>query len=183
MRSSPSRDSPAFSGSAASSRSIRSDAAVTAAPSGDGVHPPARSARPLGPPTAGPVTPAPGIIRPTPRTEPHPMPTKPHKPAFDLAVYLAVRAAVGLIQALPPAWAFRLAEVLAWVAYTVDKRHREVAADNLRHAFPELAADPGRVDSLVRATYRHFLRITVEIALLPRKLRPSTRRKYVTMAP
>jgi KDO2-lipid IV(A) lauroyltransferase len=109
------------------------------------------------------------------------MPKKPRTHALDLAVYLAVRAVVGVIQALPPAWAFRVAEFLAWVAYTVDKRHREVAADNLRHAFPDLT--PGRVDALVRATYRHFLRMVVEIALLPRKLRPSTWRRYVTIAP
>lgn len=111
------------------------------------------------------------------------MAKKPRKPAVDLAVYLAVRLAVCLIQALPPAVAFRIAEFLAWVAYAVDRRHREVAADNLRHAFPELAADPAKLDRLVRGTYRHFLRMVVEIALLPRKLHTGTWRKYMTMYP
>jgi KDO2-lipid IV(A) lauroyltransferase len=111
------------------------------------------------------------------------MAKKTRKPVVDLAVYLAVRLTVCLVQALPPALAFKIAEFLAWVAYTVDKRHREVAADNLRHAFPELAADPARLDRLVRATYRHFLRMVVEIAFLPRKMHPTTWRKYLTMYP
>lgn len=111
------------------------------------------------------------------------MAKKSRKPALDLAVYLAVRLVVCLVQALPPALAFKIAEFLARVAYRVDKRHREVAADNLRHAFPELAADPARLDRLVRATYRHFLRMVVEIALLPRKMHPTSWRKYLTMYP
>src|SRR5262245_35840601 len=111
------------------------------------------------------------------------MARKTRKPIVDLAIYLAVRLAVCLIQALPPQIAFRIAEFLAWVAYTVDKRHREVAADNLRHAFPELAADPAKLDRLVRATYRHLLRMVVEIALLPRKMHTVTWRKYMTMYP
>ena len=40
---------------------------------------------------------------------------------------------------------------LAWLAYRVDRRHREVARDNLRHAFPERCADPAECDRLVRA--------------------------------
>jgi KDO2-lipid IV(A) lauroyltransferase len=111
------------------------------------------------------------------------MARKTRKPAVDLAVYLAVRLAVCLVQALPPAVAFQLAEFLAWLAYTVDRRHREVAADNLRHAFPDLVADPVKLDRLVRATYRHFLRMVVEIALLPRKMHPTTWRKYLSMYP
>jgi KDO2-lipid IV(A) lauroyltransferase len=111
------------------------------------------------------------------------MARKPRQPAADLAVYLAVRLIVCVIQALPPAVAFKLAGVLEWVAYRVDRRHREVAADNLRHAFPELAADPARTDRLVRATYRHFLLVAVEMILAPRKMHVVSWRRYVTMYP
>lgn len=111
------------------------------------------------------------------------MARKPRNPAADLAVALAVRLVVCVVQALPPAVSFRIAEFLAWVAYRIDRRHREVAADNLRHAFPDLAADPARLDRLVRATYRHFLRMVVEIALLPRKMHTATWRKYMTLYP
>ena len=40
---------------------------------------------------------------------------------------------------------------------SVDKRHREVARDNLRHAFPDACADPVECDRLVRACYTPFL--------------------------
>ena len=111
------------------------------------------------------------------------MARKPSKPAADLAVALAVRTVVCLVQALPPAVAFKIARFLAWVGYKIDKRHRAVAADNLRHAFPELAADPARLDRLVRAVYRHFAAMVVEIALLPRKMHTATWRKYMTLYP
>jgi KDO2-lipid IV(A) lauroyltransferase len=111
------------------------------------------------------------------------MARKRRKPVVDLAVYLAVRLVVCVVQALPPPLAFKLAGFLAWVAYRVDRRHREVAAENLRFAFPELAADPARLDRLVRATYRHFLIVAVEMMLIPRKMHVTSWRRYVSMYP
>lgn len=109
------------------------------------------------------------------------MARKPRKPAVDFAIYLAVRLVVCFIQAVPLALALRLAEMLARLAYKVDRRHREVAAENLRHAFPDLASDPHRIDRLVRATYRHFALVVVEMVLIPRKMHVTTWRKYMTM--
>ena len=97
------------------------------------------------------------------------MAKKPRRPAADLAVYLAVRVLVCVLQAVPVRAAYALAGGLAALAYRVDKRHRLVAADNIRHAFPELD-EPG-VDRLVRGCYRHFCALLVEIVLLPRKFR------------
>lgn len=85
----------------------------------------------------------------------------------DYLVYVAVRVTVCIIQALPPGLVLRLAEALAGLAYLVNRRHRQVAAENLRHAFPEL--DERRIDQLVRATYRHFCTVAMEMVLLPRK--------------
>lgn len=104
---------------------------------------------------------------------------KTRRPALDFAVYLAVRAAVGLVQALPTAAAFGFAELLALLAYRIDKRHRAVAAENLRYAFPDL--DPAVVDRLVRGCYRHFATVVVEIAILPRKLRTGNWRCYASL--
>jgi KDO2-lipid IV(A) lauroyltransferase len=104
---------------------------------------------------------------------------KPPRPTLDLAVYLAVRAAVCVVQALPVGWAFALAGALGWVAYRVDKRHRRVAEENLRHAFPDLS--PAAIDRLVRGCYRHFCELAVEIALLPRKLRVHNWRSFATL--
>ena len=104
------------------------------------------------------------------------MGTKQRSAAADRAVYLAVRVAVCVIQALPVRIAFALADALAELAHRIDKRHRTVAAENLTFAFPEKT--PAEIDALVRACYRHCLRQVVEMLLLPRKFRGETWRSY-----
>jgi KDO2-lipid IV(A) lauroyltransferase len=104
------------------------------------------------------------------------MPRKPRKPILDFAVFLAVRSAVALIQALPGRLPFRFAELLAALAYRVNRRHRTVAAENLQFAFPNLSA--AATDKLVRRTYRHFALMIVELARLPRKMHTGSWRRY-----
>ena len=104
---------------------------------------------------------------------------KKSRPAVDWLVYALVRGFVAVVQAVPQAWAFGVAELLALALYRLDKRHRAVAADNLRHAFPEYP--PARIDGLVRGCYRHFALIVVEMTLLPRKLNAGNWRKFGTL--
>ena len=96
------------------------------------------------------------------------MAKKARSSVVDYAVYLAVRAFVCVLQALPRPLAFASADGLAWVAYRVNKRHRAVAAENLRFAFPEKC--DAEIDSLVRGCYRHFCTMLVEMLILPRVL-------------
>jgi len=104
--------------------------------------------------------------------------SKPRSPIADYAVYLLVRLLVCIIQALPPAAAGVLANGLAWLAYHVDRRHREVARDNLRHAFPEIT-DPRKIDVLIRDTLRHFCALLMDIVHTPRKLHVHNWRSHV----
>ncbi|HVK07407.1 MAG TPA: lysophospholipid acyltransferase family protein [Gemmataceae bacterium] len=104
--------------------------------------------------------------------------SKPRNRSADLAVYLVVRSAVCLVQALPVRVALGVGRALAWLAYQVDRRHREVARDNLRHAFPGLGADA--YDRLVRACFRHFCTMVIEIACLPRRIQVYNWRTYAT---
>ncbi len=67
---------------------------------------------------------------------------KPRNPITDFAVYVTVRAIVCFLQTLPLRVALGLGNVLALIAYHLDRRHREVARDNLRHAFPDRCSDP-----------------------------------------
>ena len=106
---------------------------------------------------------------------------RPRSPAADYAVYLAVRLVVCVVQALAPDVARGVARGLAWLAYHVDRRHREVARDNLRHAFPSRYAD-AELDRLVRAVYRHFATVFVEMVHLPRKLHTNNWRRYLELA-
>lgn len=102
---------------------------------------------------------------------------KPRSRVHCYAVYLAVRFSICLVQAMPVSWALALARLLGRLAYHVDKRHRLVAADNLRHAFPELGEE--EIDRRVRATYQHLFTMAVETVLLIRKLTPARAIEYV----
>jgi KDO2-lipid IV(A) lauroyltransferase len=98
----------------------------------------------------------------------------------DYLVYVAVRVVVAVVQALPYRAACALAKVLAWLAYHVDRRHRLVAMENIRHAYPGRYSY-AQADQLVRATYLHFCRLLVEITHLPRVLRVDTYQNFIEM--
>src|SRR6516162_8933248 len=104
------------------------------------------------------------------------MMAKKNAPWKDYAVYLLARVVVCLVQALSWPWALRVARLLAALAYRVDRRHRAVAADNLRHAFPHLGQ--AEREALVRSTYEHFVVMLVEMIRLPRSLRPANVEHY-----
>ncbi len=107
------------------------------------------------------------------------MPEKRRRPLIDWLVYLAVRSFVCVIQAMPIGMALACADVLSWLAYRVDRRHRNVAMDSLAHAFP-LRSKVER-QQIVRDCYRHFCRMIVEIGVLPRKMRVENWRNYATL--
>ncbi len=98
----------------------------------------------------------------------------------DFAVYLLVRMVVCAVQALPPGAARSMARCLAWVAVRVDRRHREVARDNLRRAYPG-RWDEQQLDGIVRAVYVHFCTVAMEMILCPRKLHPASWRRHVDL--
>jgi KDO2-lipid IV(A) lauroyltransferase len=104
--------------------------------------------------------------------------SKQHSIVGDYAVYLVLRIVVCIVQALPYRAGLALAGALAWLVYRVDWRHRAVAHDNLRNAFPGQYDDPQR-DALVRAVYRHFCTLVIDIMHLPRKLNPHTWRRHL----
>lgn len=94
---------------------------------------------------------------------------KPRNLVADYLVYLVVRSLLCIIQALPYAAALALAKGLAWLAYTIDCRHRLVADENLQHAFPGRYTDAKRTE-LVKGVYRHLCTLLIEIAFLHRKM-------------
>jgi KDO2-lipid IV(A) lauroyltransferase len=68
---------------------------------------------------------------------------------------------------------------LARLIYALDSRHRKVADDNLRHAFPEL--DDRQRDQRVRAMYRHFCGLLLDIVQLPRSMNVRTWRRHLEL--
>lgn len=95
----------------------------------------------------------------------------------DRAVHLAVRCLVCVMQMLGYAACLRLGDGLAWLAHRFDRRHRAVADENLRYAFPEMA-EAARAE-LVRGVYRHFVGVAVTLVFLSRLMRPTTWRRYL----
>ena len=98
----------------------------------------------------------------------------------DYASYFVLRIVLCILQMLTLPAARRLADLLAWLAYRIDRRHRLVADDNLKLAFPDERDDRER-DRRVRAVYRHFCSVMVEIAHLPRLLNAHTWRRHVIL--
>lgn len=108
---------------------------------------------------------------------------KPRNRAVDLAVYVAIRVVVCVVQAVPPALAFWLADRIAWLLYRYVPSRRRVAIENLNAAYPELIDNPDRAHRLVRAMYKHFIRAAVEGLLLPRKLHVHNWRSFADLHP
>ncbi len=105
---------------------------------------------------------------------------KARRPIIDFGVYLTVRSVVTVLQALSLRLGSQLATLLARLAFRFDRRHREVAKDNLRAAFPGRYSN-AELDRMVLQVYRHFLTMIVEIAHLPRKLHVTNWCKYIDL--
>jgi KDO2-lipid IV(A) lauroyltransferase len=97
---------------------------------------------------------------------------------LDFLVYLAVRGVIAFIELLSYEAGCSLAQSLAWLMYRLDRRHRKVATDNVRHAYPH--AGEKAVDRLVRKTYRHFCTLIIDIVHARRKLHPTNWRRHLT---
>jgi len=104
---------------------------------------------------------------------------KPRSTILDFAAYAVLRLGIAFMQTLTDRAARGFATTLAWLAYQVDRRHREVADDNLRHAFPKMNAHER--DRIVRDCFHHFVTLVVEIARLQRKLHVLNWRRYVEL--
>ena len=104
------------------------------------------------------------------------MADKIRSPYLDYAVYLVVRLGVIVLQVMPVECGLAFARLVGWMVYHIDKRHRQVAADNLRHAFPEL--DDAEIDRRIRANYVHLCTMVVEIVVLTRRLNRGNASRY-----
>src|SRR5262249_45229775 len=103
--------------------------------------------------------------------------SKPRSRILDFLVYLAVRLVIAFIELLSYEAGCSLAESLAWLVYHVDRRHRNVARDNIRHASPQL--NERRIDRMVRRMYRHFCTLIIDIVSARRRLHPTNWRRHI----
>jgi KDO2-lipid IV(A) lauroyltransferase len=91
-------------------------------------------------------------------------------PFLDYVVYFAVRCLTCTMQAMTWDLAYSFADCIAWLLHKIDKRHRRVAAENLRLAYPNLS--DAEIDRIIRRVYRHYCAMIVEMIRGPRILHP-----------
>jgi KDO2-lipid IV(A) lauroyltransferase len=106
--------------------------------------------------------------------------TRPRRKSVDYLVYVAVRLVVCVAQMMTVDQSYAFARWLAKALYLVDKRHRVVGMENLRHAFGDRYTEAER-DRIVRGVYEHFCMMLMEILHIPRKLHPTTWRDRITL--
>lgn len=87
-----------------------------------------------------------------------------------LAEYGAVAGLGWLFDWLPEGAAYALGEGAGRVAHRLDGRHRGIARENLRQAFPAMERE--KVEALARAVFVHLGRTVVDAARAGRLLRP-----------
>lgn len=97
----------------------------------------------------------------------------------DYLAYLMARFFICILQILSYRAAIRFAKRLGQLVYHLDRRHRKVALDNLRHAYSELSEEER--EEMVRAMYVHLCTMFVEILHLPRRLTVRHRKNYLDM--
>jgi KDO2-lipid IV(A) lauroyltransferase len=102
---------------------------------------------------------------------------RPRSLLLDYLIYLAVRILICLAQAFPLRDVLSLAGLIGWLCHWFDRRHRLVAEENVRHAFPHLS--PAEVADLVRRCYNHFALVMIEVAVLPRVLHKGSVHRHV----
>jgi KDO2-lipid IV(A) lauroyltransferase len=104
---------------------------------------------------------------------------KPRSRILDYAVYVAIRTTWCILTAVPLSWSLSIARTLALVGYYADRRHRLVAIENLRRAFPGIYTDE-QLCQFTRDVFRHFALVLLEIMLIPRKSRSRRWREQMT---
>jgi KDO2-lipid IV(A) lauroyltransferase len=102
---------------------------------------------------------------------------RPRSLLLDYLIYLAIRILICLAQAFPLKDVLSLAGPIGWLCHRFDRRHRLVAEENVRHAFPHLSS--AEVAALVRRCYDHFAEVMIEVAVLPRVLHSGSIRRHV----
>jgi KDO2-lipid IV(A) lauroyltransferase len=97
----------------------------------------------------------------------------------DYLVYLAVRLAVCVIQAMTIEACESLARALAILACDVFRVRGRIVDDNLRHVFPEMS--PRERRDLARRMWEHLFLLVCEVAHVPRKVHETNWRRYITI--
>jgi KDO2-lipid IV(A) lauroyltransferase len=85
----------------------------------------------------------------------------------DFALYVVVRIFVSVFRLLPLTGCMMLGKFLAYVAYLVDTKHREVAETNLRNAYGNDLSE-SQIQEIIRRSYSHLASVGIDFIKLSR---------------
>jgi len=97
----------------------------------------------------------------------------------DYLAYLGVRVGIMFVLMLGRRVAYSLAWFAGGMIYRFDRRHREIALDQLRSSFPGWPEE--KVRDTARASIQNMVCMGLELLLTPRLIRPDTWRRCVRL--
>jgi KDO2-lipid IV(A) lauroyltransferase len=95
---------------------------------------------------------------------------------LNVVEYVAARAGIALVDAIPPAWALSIARGVGNVAYACLGNRRRTAISNLLRT--GVASDRPTAARIARESFRHFATVTVEALIASRRITPETLSQY-----
>ena len=98
---------------------------------------------------------------------------------LDYLVYLGARVAIMFVEMLPVRVGYALARAIGSAIYHLDRRHREIAIDQLRGSFPDWPE--AKIRRTARASVRNMVCMGLELLLAPRHIRPDTWRRHIRL--
>jgi len=98
---------------------------------------------------------------------------------LDRLVYLILRIFVCVVQAMPVEMCASMARRLATICTSVVRIRRDVIAENLQYAFPEMSQAERR--DLTWKMWEHLFLMIIEVIHAPRKIHDTNWREYVTL--
>jgi len=104
---------------------------------------------------------------------------KPRNKVIDYIAYVAARAAVMTLHALPPAATYEAARAAAWLICRFDRLHWGRAVGHLERSFADWP--PQRVARVARASIRSMICMFLEALWTPRLIQPHRWRRHVRL--
>src|SRR4051812_30803813 len=99
--------------------------------------------------------------------------------ALDYFVYLFVRLAAAIGQAITIETLEAYSHVAAWFCYDLVRVRRKLIDENLAHAFPQMSLKERQ--RIARGMWRHLFLMLCEMVHAPRKIHETNWRKYVSI--
>lgn len=97
----------------------------------------------------------------------------------DYSVYLVVRSAMCLVQALPIDVSMYLGKSLAYLCSNILGFRRKLVYDNISRSFPDWSEE--QVKDTMLASWEHLFMLGIEVALTPRKIHQTNWRKHLDL--